>query len=276
LYVGSTNASGTYSLNGGLLSTYASWIGFLGGKGNFVQSGGTNLVANSLYLSGIGLSGSGSVFSLGGSGKLSAPTENVGDGGTGTFLQSGGTNTVSTINLGTLSHSLGTFDLAGGDLILSALSEGPGSGAFNFSGGTLTAGTTFATSASIALAGGGSGATIDTAGRTLTLTGLLSGPGSLTRLDAGTLILTGTNTYTGGTTVSDGTLVIANPWAIEDGTSLTVGDVAAFAGGNSTSIAVNSNDLAPNVVPEPSTLALLGACAAGITGIARRKRWLWR
>ena len=49
--------------------------------------------------------------------------------------------------------------------------------------------------------------TIDTAGNDAALTGTISGDGSLTKTGAGTLVLTGANTYTGGTTIADGTLV---------------------------------------------------------------------
>ena len=38
-----------------------------------------------------------------------------------------------------------------------------------------------------------------------------------------------TNGYTGGTTVSNGTLILTNNEALADGTSLTVGNASAFA-----------------------------------------------
>jgi autotransporter-associated beta strand protein len=44
----------------------------------------------------------------------------------------------------------------------------------------------------------------------LTFSGVISGTGQLIKLGAGTLILTGSNTYTGGTTISDGILQIGN------------------------------------------------------------------
>lgn len=49
--------------------------------------------------------------------------------------------------------------------------------------------------------------TIDTDGNNAAFTGVISGSGGLTKAGAGTLVLTGANTYSGGTTVSEGTLV---------------------------------------------------------------------
>ncbi len=44
----------------------------------------------------------------------------------------------------------------------------------------------------------------------LTIGGIISGAGALTKKGAGTLVLTGANTYSGGTTVSEGTVQIGN------------------------------------------------------------------
>ena len=44
----------------------------------------------------------------------------------------------------------------------------------------------------------------------MTYGGVVSGTGSLTQAGSGTLILTGANTYSGGTTISAGTLQIGN------------------------------------------------------------------
>ena len=50
----------------------------------------------------------------------------------------------------------------------------------------------------------------------------LSGDGS------GTLILSGSGDFNGGTTVEEGTLVVASPNALESGSSLTVGNANDF------------------------------------------------
>ena len=56
-----------------------------------------------------------------------------------------------------------------------------------------------------------------TEGRTITVSGVLSGDGGIVADGAGTLALTGANTYTGGTTVRSGTLTLGSASAIGTG-----------------------------------------------------------
>ena len=114
------------------------------------------------------------------------------------------------------------------------------------------------------------------AGSTLTLSGDIGESvtgSSLSLDDAGTLILTGSDGYTGGTFVNAGTLLVQNPNAIPQGSSLSVGAGAAslFAGtmhpwsaaggvvpgGGDVAAASGNSAGAPPAVPEPGTLALL-------------------
>ncbi len=144
---------------------------------------------------------------------------------------------------GNNTYSGGT-NIEGGTLQVAGASN-IGTGAVNFTnGGTLqvtTAGS-FAAATTVGTGGG----TIDTDGNVVTWSGSIAnatgGTGSLTVTDStapnsGTLILTGNNSYTGGTTItSNGTLQIGN----ETGVGSIVGDVTdngflnfAF-GGNTT------------------------------------------
>src|SRR5581483_7117379 len=50
-----------------------------------------------------------------------------------------------------------------------------------------------------------------------TYAGIISGTGSLTKQNAGTLILTGANSYAGGTTITAGTLFVGPGAAIGSG-----------------------------------------------------------
>lgn len=88
-----------------------------------------------------------------------------------------------------------------------------GSGAITFNGGTLQAG---AENLSIGLPMtlNASSGTIDAAGNSLTLSGVIGGSGGLTIMSTvastGTVILSNANTYSGGTSINSGVLQIAN------------------------------------------------------------------
>ena len=71
----------------------------------------------------------------------------------------------------------------------------------------------------------GSALGIDTAGATggFTCSSSIGGTLGLTKLGPNTLILSGSNTYTGGTTVSDGTLELASPAALPSEGIINVG-----------------------------------------------------
>jgi autotransporter-associated beta strand protein len=216
LYLGyNVGSSGTYSLSdsGHLLTDNDEYLG-REGSAKFTQSGGSNSM-NYLFLDN-------GTYSLSGNAGLSASEECVGSSGVGTFTQTGGTNTIiNSLALGYNSSTSGTYNLSGGVLVLASL-KGTGSFAFNFGGGTLQAGSGFSTSVPMTLGVGGSGATFDTCDHAVTLSGTLSGPGSVIKTGAGTLILGGSNTYTGGTTITAGTLQVGNGWV----TGSIVGDVA--------------------------------------------------
>ncbi len=101
------------------------------------------------------------------------------------------------------------------------------------------------------------------------LSGILSGSGGLTMAGNGTLVLSGTNnTYTGGTVVEGGILVLESNGALADGSSLTIGAGAAsiFAA----AAAAPAASLTASPVPEPGTLALLFTALASLPW---RKAW---
>ena len=90
---------------------------------------------------------------------------------------------------------------------------GDASGPVSFSGpATLQPGT-----ANLALSGqrnislaGGVTAAFDTQGNGMSVPGIISGSGGLLKAGSGTLSLAGSNSYSGGTTVSAGTLQLGN------------------------------------------------------------------
>jgi autotransporter-associated beta strand protein len=97
----------------------------------------------------------------------------------------------------------------------------------------------------------------------------INGNGSLTKLGPGHLTLSGTNTYTGGTTVAGGELIVTNSEALADGSSLTVGNASLFPASAAPSF-IAPAAVAP--VPEPGTLAILGVGAAIALIRIRRSR----
>jgi fibronectin-binding autotransporter adhesin len=118
----------------------------------------------------------------------------------------------------------------------------------------------------------GASQVVPDAANPLELSGALSGDGSLTKLGDGLLILSGSNSYTGGTTVDAGTLIAANDNAIADGTNLTVGNTAYFAP-VVPSLAV-SYPPASTPVPEPGTSAMLTVAAAIVLLYRKRQNHL--
>ncbi|MGA1530709.1 MAG: LamG-like jellyroll fold domain-containing protein [Kiritimatiellia bacterium] len=121
-----------------------------------------------------------------------------------------------------LGHGLGTgaLHINGGEFVIystssDAIKLGTGTGNIYFNGGLFKATTTQNPAAGIATVVQAGGAAIEvTSGRTLTFnSGLTEDPestgGGLTKTGAGTLVLNGTNTYSGDTSVEAGTLTLA-------------------------------------------------------------------
>ncbi|HEX7921922.1 MAG TPA: autotransporter-associated beta strand repeat-containing protein [Bradyrhizobium sp.] len=150
--------------------------------------------------------------------------------GSGAFVQSGPGTTILT---GTNSYGGGTTLTAGILSVSSDTNLGAAAGALTFSGGTLqVTGTTF-TGTSRTINWGGGGFEIADPANNFSVSQLLTGNGALTKSGAGTLIFTGNNSYTGGTTIAAGTLQLGN-----GGTSGSIGgDVT-----NNGTLAVNRSD----------------------------------
>jgi len=115
---------------------------------------------------------------------------------------------------------------------------------------------------------------------TLALSGSISGTGPLTMSGTnGTLILSGTGLYTGGTIVNAGILAVTTSTALPDGYSLTVGAGGtlifdpSYSGSSIIATPISSFVASPvSPVPEPSTLALLAAGLVVGFGVWRRRK----
>ena len=88
------------------------------------------------------------------------------------------------------------------------MTQGAGSAAFNFGGGTLGAIAPWSSSVNMNLSGIGGAGTVDTTGGSISLSGNLTGSGGLTKIGPGNLMLSGINTLGGNLIVDGGTLQV--------------------------------------------------------------------
>ena len=88
-----------------------------------------------------------------------------------------------------------------------ALGDGSATNTLIFTGGTLQAGGTI-TSPSTRTVTLTSTGLIDTNGNSLSIAGVISGSGGLTKNGTGTLILTAANTYNGASTINSGGITL--------------------------------------------------------------------
>jgi filamentous hemagglutinin family protein len=219
---GLTVAGEALTLNGGTLSRAA---------GNPIWNGTVNLAATSTVTGAAGTLTLGGVASgAGGLTKAGAGTVALSGNNTyaGVTTVNAGTLTVNNANAlgaaagGTVVNATGTlalngFTIAGEPLTLNGgtLSRAAGNPIWN---GTVNLAAT-----STATGGGG----------TLTLGGVVSGAGGLTKAGAGTVALSGNNTYAGVTTLNAGTLTVNNANALgtaAGGTTVNGGATLALNG----------------------------------------------
>ncbi|MBV8798092.1 MAG: autotransporter-associated beta strand repeat-containing protein, partial [Hyphomicrobiales bacterium] len=115
----------------------------------------------------------------------------------------------TTILTATNAYTGGTAINGGALQVSSDANLGAAAGPLSFDGGTLATTASFSTARATTLNAGG-GAFDVAPSTTFSVTGAIGGPGALTKTDAGTLILTANNSYSGGTTIGAGTLQLGN------------------------------------------------------------------
>lgn len=152
--------------------------------GNIQSISGTTNGGDTLELAGAGSGTINAALITGFASNIKTSTS------TWTLTGTGNTGTDWTIQQGTLAIS-------------SDANLGDDSNMLTFAGGTLETTSAFTTTRTIGIAT--SGGTLQT-DADLTVSGLITGLGGLTKAGAGTLTLTGANNYTGGTTIDAGTL----------------------------------------------------------------------
>ena len=237
LGTGAVTNNGTLSFNRSDASTVANTIGGTGSlvqagtgttvlTGNNAYAGTTTVNAGTLQVGNGGASGTLGTGAVTNNGTLSfnrsdASTVANTIGGTGNLVQAGtGTTTLAGANTyaGTTTISAGVLRISA-DNNLGTAPTSATAGQLLLNGGTLETTASFTLDANRGVTLGASGGTIDVdAGTTLGYGGVIAGPGALAKSDAGTLVLSGNNTYGGTTTVNAGTLQVGN-----GGTSGTLG-----------------------------------------------------
>jgi fibronectin-binding autotransporter adhesin len=172
-----------------------------------------NMSGGTLYIT----NGSGSRFS-------------IGIDGNGIWNMSGGTANVNLIAVngryasggGTLNVTNGTINVGPGGI------TGTAPYTMNLVGGTLGSLSSWSCGLTGTLATAGNQVTFDTSTNTITYSGVLTGPGGLVKQGAGTLALTGTDSFTGTATVSNGTLIatsLSGPVVVQSNGVLSAGAV---------------------------------------------------
>jgi autotransporter-associated beta strand protein len=256
--------SGGTGANAGVGSLVKTGAGTLVLAGANTYTGGTTLAAGTLTLANNQALGTGALTTTGSvvdyaSGVTIANPIIVNSNTTqfqvttGTATQSGviselnGPRPIEKIGAGTLVLSAantysGPTTITAGTLAVSADNNlGNSSGGLIFGGGTLQFLSGFTTGRAVTLNAGGG--TFDTNGNNATLAGVIGGSGSLTKIGAGTLVLSSANSYSGGTTLAAGTLRLENNQALGTGALTTTGSVVDYANGITIAnpIVINSN-----------------------------------
>jgi fibronectin-binding autotransporter adhesin len=270
------------------------------GSGTINLSSG-NFTSSTDFFMGANASGSGS-FTVENDATATINKLEVGRNGTGTFTVAGASTV--TFDTATSGNGLiissgtgtGTVNLNGGTLSVHRVEAVTGgSSTFNFNGGTLEARSDAGnflqglTAANILSGGAG----IDSNGFNITIAQSLQGAGDLTKLGAGTLTLSGSNSFTGNISVEAGTLSITAAFinslatvSLESGAlldlnfigdnvigALIVDGVNLGTGTFTSSESFLSGAGSLTVIPEPSTFAFLGGLLAlGMVVIRRRNR----
>ncbi|MBN8945011.1 MAG: autotransporter domain-containing protein, partial [Rhizobiales bacterium] len=232
----SLNISGSGTFSGG---------GAAGGAGGSVGGGDGAAAGSDLFLANgtTTFNPTGTLTFNGTIGDASASSVPTGQG----FVAGSGPGAAIVIAGGTVvlngANTYGGGTTLSGGVTVAGNASAFGPGIVTFDGGTLKAGAAGLTIGNEILLAAGGG-TVDSAGQTLTLSGTIDGKAAeLTKTGAGTLVLSGANSYSGTTRLTQGTLRLANDLALGTSTLVTTGSVVDYAAGVSiaNTIVIQSN-----------------------------------
>uniref|UniRef100_Q11KT9 Outer membrane autotransporter barrel domain n=2 Tax=Phyllobacteriaceae TaxID=69277 RepID=Q11KT9_CHESB len=264
LRAGSTQAFGNTATwttvnSGGTLDL----AGFNNSIGGLIGTGAVSLGSATLTLTnGYSSTFSGTISGTGGLTKEGGGTQTFSgcaNDYTGPTTINGGTIITNCIRDGMVASGIGASSAASTNLVLAS------SGVLQYTGGDV------ATDRGFTLQGGWGVIDVVQAAAELEFEGGVVGAGSLAKRGAGTLILSGTNTSTGSTSVEAGTLVAGSAQAFGSGLLYSLaGTLVDTTGFNNTVQALSDNNTAGGVIDigaRTLTLSAGGASFAGkITG----------
>ncbi len=227
-------------------------------------NGGTLKVATGFAMNskrGIKINNTGGTFNITSGALGVASTITTASGSTVTITGGGDFN--PSANNSTFTS--GKWYVTGGSRWLNANNDdnsgaAPGSAVANFftlDNGTYVnnSGHTLNANKGITLAAGGG--TFNTTTGNMTFNGVITGPGSLTKISANTLTLGGPNNYAGGTTVNAGTLIVSGASATLGSGNITVQGITA-----GTSLVIQSS--VGNAIDDNAILSLAGGGTLGV------------
>ena len=242
----------TNDIGGNAILTVDNWlaVGRFGGMGTLNISGNAAITKTGVNGGNVTIASGSSIGVInqnGGTFTNTATQSWIAENGTGYWNMTSGTTVLGVIHLTQNAGASGTFNLTGGNLTATEITDNGGNGTFNFDGGTLHAGAS-STVFMHGINGGAnlnSPATIDTAGFNDTISQVLMDGGlgnGLIKNGTGTLTLSGANAYSGATTVNAGTLATTTAsfangaYTVADGAGLGLLVLAANAQLNQASL----------------------------------------
>lgn len=272
------SGTGLVTVSGGLLSNRDGNLGFLaGGVGAVSVTSGTWANARELN---VGYGGTGSLTLQGGSVTSLDSTIGATATSSGTATVSAGTWTTTRDMIVGFGGGAGRLDILGTGVVVvgGSLSRDAARGTINLqSGGTLVIGTG-TTSGSLETSLVNDGTLIFDRSDLSQYTSVIGGTGVVIKRGAGTLQLTGVNTYSGGTTILGGRIeLLTNATIDQPAASIVIGDSGSAVGGltvtggsvASALLTVHNGDVnlsAGSIDTGVARIGILGSGTAAVSG----------